>query len=61
MTSAEFYHAPDSDQLDSVDSSLINLAEHRKTKSDRFPKVDDLLDRLTDSTQNVANGDYRAR
>lgn len=44
-----------------VEASLINLAEHRRSKRDRFPNVDELLERLTDDTVNVANGDYRSR
>ncbi|SFS20310.1 hypothetical protein [Yoonia litorea] len=60
----QFTHATATSECD-VDSheqtTLIHLADRRRTKDDRFPDVDDLLERLTDDTVNVANGRYRAR
>ena len=49
------------DQSETRDSTLINFAAHRQTKRDRFGSVDDLLDRLSDNTLQVANGEDRAR
>ena len=49
------------DRSAASDQILINLAAHRKSRSDRFPSVDDLLERLTDDTVSVANAGYRTR
>ena len=43
-----------------VDGTLINLAEHRRSVNDRFPDVEDLMDRLTDGVFDVANSAGRS-
>ena len=54
-TTAKEENAATSFVRDGADSTLINLAEHRRSAKDRFPDVEDLMDRLTDGAFDVAN------
>ena len=38
------------------DDNLVNLDVHRAKQRERFPAVDDLVDRLTDDALSVASG-----